>query len=49
MTIELSINYQLIAKVLRLTKPAKPNKTTLYITDLYSLEILDSPAYSLCL
>jgi hypothetical protein len=35
--------------LLRLAKPAKPNKTAPYITDLCSLEILDSPACSLCL
>jgi hypothetical protein len=35
--------------MLRLAKPAKPNKTAPYITDLCLLEILDSPACSLCL
>jgi hypothetical protein len=35
--------------VLRLTKSVKSNKTALYITDLYLLEILDSLAYSLYL
>jgi hypothetical protein len=35
--------------MLRLTKPAKSNKTALYIIDLYLLEILDSLAYSLYL
>jgi hypothetical protein len=35
--------------MLRLTKPAKPNKTAPYITDLCLLEILDSLACSLCL
>jgi hypothetical protein len=37
------------SQVLRLAKPAKPNKTAPYVTDLCLLEILDSPAYSLCL